>query len=763
MWDFEVMATVIVNSTLHVQKKIMEKFKNDWATRYIFLLFLMVNSSVLSAQVLEEAAADVGVNILANHFSDMGGGGAFFDYDGDGFEDLYITGGRDLDRLYRNNGNGTFTDVTLEAGLGITGSFYTHAVIAGDIDNDGFRDIFVTTWGTNISPAFLRRNLLFKNNGDGTFTEIGEAANVLVKSRSAAATFVDYNQDGFLDICVVNYVSAFDFIIDEDNEVIGYAHDCFENQFYINNGNGLFFVDMGVEIGLSDEGCALAVASTDYDQDGDTDVYVANDFGQWIIPNALFSNDNMGGFSSVGEASGAGIGLYGMGIAVGDYDLDQDIDFYVTNIGRNVLLNNDGTGQYVDTTTFAGVENTFGPFGNFTTSWGAAFIDYDDNMYPDLFVANGYIPSADFLPTSVDDPSKLYYNNGDGTFTDVSDMEGFNDQVRNRGLAACDFDQDGDLDIFMGTINGHPNLFSATRFYRNNLDNNHHWLQVKLTGVTTNRDAIGSRLRLHVGGEVLLREVSGGSSHASQHSIIQHFGLAEHTQIDSLEIFWLGGERQVIHYVEPNQILHVTQGVDPNVRLNLQVDMRNETVDPSGVFADVWTGNDTTIRYPMLDTDGDMIYEAIVERHRPYQGAFSFFNGDCPDDSCQEPLSDPDCTDAGNTNYRVLSNVESDTTILACFASCLYEDCFIPDSVSIAFQVDMNFEVVSPEGVYLAGGAFGAPGAYPLTDPEEDGVYTISVMLPYGFESVYRFTNGTCPDFACAENLMGQAVLPRGS
>ena len=182
--------------------------------------------------------------------------------------------------------------------------------------------------------------------------------------------------------------------------MIGFDHECFDNFFYLNNGDGTF-TEMAEDLGVADAGCALAIATTDIDQDGDTDLYLANDFGEWVIPNAFFENvEGTDEFEDIGSMNNAGIEIYAMGIAIGDYDLDQDLDIYVSNLGWNVLLNNNGDGVFSDVTTEANVENEWGMFPFRATSWGTAFIDYDNDLYEDLFVSNGRIPAADFIATA---------------------------------------------------------------------------------------------------------------------------------------------------------------------------------------------------------------------------------------------------------------------------------------------------------------------------------------------------------------------------
>ncbi len=528
--------------------------------RFSFCAALVILTGLpLCSQGFEDISEQAGIDFLYREVAGLGGGVAFVDYDNDGDEDLFITGGEEAGRFYRNEGAGTYSDQTNTAGLHITNLYYTTGVVAGDLDNDGYRDLFVTTWYGESLQDFEARNLLFHNNGDGTFTEMGQFAGILEGAISMGSTLLDIDQDGYLDIYVTNYVEESGFLYNEIGQVIGFDHTCYPNFFYHNNGDGTF-TERAQELGIDDSGCGFAAVGTDYNQDGQIDLYVANDFGEWLPNNALFENEGNTAFLDVSIPSGADLGLYGMGIAQGDYDHDQDLDIYVTNIGRNVLLKNNGDGTYSDQTTLAGVENIFSVDTALATGWGTLFMDYDHDTYEDLFVANGLIPTASFIPTSIIDPNKAYHNNGDGSFADLSDSLGFNDSDRGRGLAYSDIDLDGDLDLCLIIIEGSGDLEAKVRLYRNNTENDHNWLQVKLTGTTSNRDAIGSTVWLYADDLVLMREISGGSSHCSHSSIIAHFGLGEHETVDSLRIDWIGGSSEIILTPTINQVLSVTQG-----------------------------------------------------------------------------------------------------------------------------------------------------------------------------------------------------------
>ena len=530
---------------------------------YLFLigLFFFLSSPFLTAQIFIEQSEAIGIRHWVGHSRLMGGGAAFFDYDLDGDEDLYLTGGLDMDHLYENNGDGTFTRKG-NTGLEVTLLFNTMAVSTGDVDNDGYREIFVSTWekGSNT----YGRNLFFKNNGNGSFTEMTEEAGLHLEVLSMGATFIDFDMDGFLDLYVLNHIKEPIFTHDSLGVLDGYAHECFPNHFYKNNGD-FTFTNVTEELGLAQTGCSLAAIGTDYDLDNDLDLYIANDFGEYVVPNEMMQNNFPDlSFEDVSATSGADVGLFGMGIAAGDFDQDLDIDYYITNIGRNILIENRGVKGFVDITTEAGVENTYSAEeGLFTTGWGTAFLDIDNDSWQDLFVANGRIPAAHFNPTGENDPNKLYLNNRDQTFTDISAEAGIEDMRMGRGMAYSDYDQDGDLDIIVAVLDGWESD-SHSKFYINqNETNGNNWVQFKLKGVQCNRDAYGSKVWLYANDKIFLRELySGSASFASQSSSVLHFGLENRTSIDSVHIDWLGGKRQVLYNLAINQRHEVEEEVE---------------------------------------------------------------------------------------------------------------------------------------------------------------------------------------------------------
>jgi hypothetical protein len=553
---------------------------------FLFVLFIISSLAISSAQVLTEQSSAIGID---HYFRDnllMGGGAAFFDYDLDGDEDVYLTGGYNRDDLYRNNGDGTFTNVSNNIGIDITFQYNTMGVTTGDIDNDGDRDIFVATWerfnGTELPDG---RSLLFRNNGNGTFTEIGQQAGIFHEAFAMGAAFVDYNRDGYLDIYVMNHILESIFEYDEYGVQIGLAHECYPNFLYVNNGNNTF-TESATELGVDDLGCTIAAVPSDFDMDGDLDLYLANDFGYYLVPNVMYQNNYPeNSFSDVSAATGANVEAFGMGIAAGDYDHDLDFDYYTTNIGRNILCENLDGSSFIDVTTEAGVENATVPEENDlnTTGWGTAFFDVDNDTWEDLFVANGRIPALPQYATAQFDPDKLYMNNGDKTFTDVTDEPGVDvgNGLFTHGMAYADYDEDGDLDIITVVLD---NGEGKSHFYVNETNNGNNWIQFKLIGLESNRDAFGSKAWVYTsGGPTLIKEIyGGGASHASQHTSVLHFGLADLEQVDSVRIEWTNGQVDVIETPAINErhLIIEGQGISSSVTA-VAVDELNIAVAPN--------------------------------------------------------------------------------------------------------------------------------------------------------------------------------------
>lgn len=550
-----------------------------------------------------------------------GAGGAFFDYDNDGDLDIYLVDGFDLqgirsvpinlvyqqgdhywvrepnqDRgarsrdaaqyavalsprpdsasvsprnvLYRNNGDGTFTDTGPESKTGDTG--YGMGCAAADYDNDGDQDLYVTNYGPNV---------LYQNNGDGTFADATEQAVVGASQWSTSAAFFDYDNDGVIDLYVTNYV---DFTVETNKVCGGYVRTnsqgyraiieatrshCAPLEYggvpdvlYHNNGDGTF-ADVSVAAGIDDpSGKGLGVVALDYDGDGDQDLFVANDG----TPNFLYQNLGDGTFENAalkkGVAyNGVGESEAGMGVDFGDYDNDSDFDLFVANFSyeTNTLYRNEG-GFFKDVTAAAGLADPSHRFLGFGTN----FLDYDNDSDLDLYVANGHVQDKIALFQSGVEymqEHQLFRNDGGGSYAEASSISGewFLHKQISRGAAFGDYDGDGDVDVLVTNCGGEAKLV------RNDGGNRENWLMVRTMGTHSNRDGIGTRVRVVAEGLEQVRQVRSGSSYLTASDPRLHFGLSHRTRIDLVEVRWPSGLVQRLEQVPVNQVLVIEEKVDP--------------------------------------------------------------------------------------------------------------------------------------------------------------------------------------------------------
>lgn len=528
-------------------------FLVQFSKNHFLLLLLGVSSTFIQAQELIEYQDSVGINHVYYHDGFIGGGVAIFDYDNDGDEDIYLTSGMRPDHFYVNDGTGKFTNQAVEMGFGITSQYNTMGVITGDIDNDGFKDVFVTT-KQRIGIGYAR-NLLFRNLGDGTFEEIW--ANTTHEGIwSVSATFLDYNLDGFLDIYIGNYVDKANIIYDADGQFQRYAHECFGNQLYKNLGNGQF-ENVTSFVQLFDRGCTLAVAASDYDLDGDVDIFSANDFGPYIEANRLYNN-RIETFRNASTDANAGQPIFGMGIAAGDYDNDLDVDYYITNLGSNLLLNNEN-GQFLDVAAAANIQDeiNLNDPEKLATGWGCGFFDIDNDTDLDLYIANGFVPFNGI--TLINDADRLYMNDGKGKFEIADFHPTVNNNFVSRGFATGDLDNDGDLDMVVVVQKAPLNSTAPrTKIYFNQTETQRNWLRIQLVG--RNSNGIGAKIYVYAGGHIYLREIGGGSSFGSHSSTIAHFGLDDISYVDSVNVLWSGrNDYQTLAGIDVNQTISIEQ------------------------------------------------------------------------------------------------------------------------------------------------------------------------------------------------------------
>jgi len=497
-----------------------------------------------------------------------GCGCAFIDYDNDGWVDIFLLSGTRLtgdpsgasNRLYKNNRDGTFTDVTEKAGLHAVG--WASAVCVGDYNNDGFEDLFCTYFG---------QNRLYRNNGDGTFTDVTKSAGLWNDQPrwGAGCSFLDYNRDGHLDLFISNYV-RFSF---EHAPVPGANINCNwkgvpvecgprglptgRHSLYRNNGDGTF-TDVSKDAGIASatESYGMTVVAADLDEDGWTDIYVACD----STPSLLFMNNHDGTFREEGVVRGValsddGAEQAGMGVGVGDYDLDGHLDLFKTHFAddANGLYHNDGKGYFDDLTRSSrlAVETRY-------ICWGAGIVDLDNDGYPDLFMVTGNVyPEVErTLPQYANKtPREVFRNLGNSTFEELTEQAGPGVSAAHcsRGCAFGDFDNDGDVDVLVVNLNEPPSLL------RNDLSGSQNWIKVKLEGVKSNRSAIGARVLVHYGGKAQAQAVLSQSSFYSRNDSRLHFGLGAN-RVAGIDVYWPNGLHEKFANVAANQLVTIREG-----------------------------------------------------------------------------------------------------------------------------------------------------------------------------------------------------------
>lgn len=497
----------------------------------------------------------------------MGAGCGWIDYDQDGLLDLYLVNSASTrvyapihplrGALYRNNGDGTFTDVTAKAGVGAEGLFGMGLAV-GDYDNDGFPDLFVLGYS---------RCILYHNNGDGTFTDVTARAGVANAGRwASSAAWFDYDNDGRLDLVIANYVNWSPeknfYCGDRGPGMRSYCHpDDFHPHpptLYHNNGDGTF-TDVSKSSGLGAKGGnGLGVVTFDYDNDGWQDIFLANDH----MPNFLFHNNRDGTFHEVGYAAGvavSGEGQFeaGMGCDAADTTGASRLDLIVTHLDMQLarFYQNMGDGTFDDATFRSKISYaTFHKSG-----FGTRFMDYDNDGRRDLFIANGHVLDniqRYHADTQYAEPKQMFRNLGRGIFENVSDQLGPDLQLArvSRGVAVGDFDNDGDLDILVSNNGQAPQLL------RNDGGNANHWLEILLIGTKSNRDGVGARVKVMAGDLVLYDQRKGGMSYQSAQDPRLHFGLGQHSKIESVEIAWPSGLITRLANLRCDQIIAVKEG-----------------------------------------------------------------------------------------------------------------------------------------------------------------------------------------------------------
>ena len=511
-----------------------------------------------------------------------GTGVAIFDYDNDGWPDLFLVNGTTLEgfpegkaptnHLYHNNHDGTFTDVTVTAGLADTG--WGQGVCAGDYDNDGWRDLYVTYYG---------KNRLYHNQ-NGVFTEVAEKSGVAGtgKAWGTGCAFVDYDRDGLLDLVVANYV---DFDV-SNAPAPGERASCVwkgvpvmcgprglpaaRNILYHNLGNGKFEdVTSKAKIDQTQAHYAFSVSTLDFDDDGWPDIYIACD----STASILYRNNHDGTFTDAAVTAGAafnedGREQAGMGSSIADYNGDGRLDIFKTNFSDDTatLYRNNGDGTFDDVTYAAGLGLHTQYLG-----WGTMFLDFDNDGWPDLLLVNGHVyPEVDkqHLGSNYQEPKILYHNNGNGTFTDISENagSGITSPHAGRGLAIGDLWNDGRISAVISNMNALPSLLV------NQVQTRNHWIGMKLQGTKSNRDAIGAKITLKAGSRTSVDEVRSGSSYDSNSDIRLHFGLGSATRVDSLQVRWPNGLEEKFDNPKVDSIILLKEGSGSAVTGNRKPD-----------------------------------------------------------------------------------------------------------------------------------------------------------------------------------------------
>jgi hypothetical protein len=496
----------------------------------------------------------VGDDDMDNIIESNAAGCAFLDYDGDGDLDIYLVNGAYVEGfsgvrgrrnrgkltnvLYQNNGDGTFTDVTARTGVGDTGMGM--GVSVADYDNDGDQDLFVTNYGPNV---------LYRNNGDGTFTDVTRQAGVESNLSGIGSTFLDYDRDGYLDLYVGNYLEydpEYQYYYAAQRFPGPLAYHGQPDALYRNNGDGTF-TDVTRAAGVyNPEGRAMGVTSGDIDDDGDWDIFVANDG----MENYLYRNNGDGTFTDIAVESGTAFSQRGeatsaMSAEFGDFDLDGLIDIIVPDMAYSCVYRSVGGGLFEEMSARLGVAAACGQY----TSWSANYFDFDHDGYGDLFITNGHPHRL------VGEEALLLLNDRGRRFVNVSHLLGpdFQEEFVGRGSAAGDYDNDGDIDVLV------LNLSQRARLLRNDGGNRSNWVMIRLIGTTSNRDGIGARVRVTAGGATQTRLRVSSAGYLSQGDHRLHFGLSDAAQIDTIEIRWPSGTVQTLEDQMPNRVITVTE------------------------------------------------------------------------------------------------------------------------------------------------------------------------------------------------------------
>ncbi len=488
------------------------------------ILLLLVSPIFCLAQIsFADISAEAGINNTGSNR-----GISIGDYNNDGRDDIYVSIQNQSNMLYENQSDGQFIDVAPQLGLDYEG--VTRASLWIDINNDGWLDLFLAN--------FNEPNSLFLNNGDNSFTDISASAGIGITDNPRSINAADIDKDGFIDIYVANLAS--------------------ENALFRNNGNNTF-TNIIFSTGATDTNISMGAIFFDYDNDGDSDLYLTHDADQ---PNILYQNQGNGNFVDVSVQTGTNYAGQGMGVDFGDVNNDGFLDLYITNLSTNVLLLNNQGQNFIDISSSA---NVFDPGMGWSTTW----LDYNNDSYQDIFMVN----DSYFAPL----PNILYENQGDSTFINASENTALDMMFGSYGMASTDFDSDGRVDIVIAN-NGNED---GNQLFRNETENNNFWLKIKCIGTESNRMAIGTRVEVEVDGQFLVDEICAGSGYSSQNSSILHFGLGDTDIIDKITVKWPSGIVEIYELMYGNNLYQFTESEGLTTSLQGSLPTQNPDIQMS--------------------------------------------------------------------------------------------------------------------------------------------------------------------------------------
>lgn len=524
----------------------------------LFAFIQMFAFNQIQAQLFTEVSDSVGLNYNYPGISNLqiGGGVCVFDYNNDGWDDIFQAGGLFKSKLWKNN-KGVFVDVSAQNQFDVLDGMYINGAVAGDINNDGWEDLFIYNYGEGLGNGDHQSpKLLINHKGKLAFANHSKFND---KGFFTSAAMADYNNDGFLDIYITNYVSNMALLEGDNNAPIGYNPKGLANVLYLNNKDETF-TNVASVMNVADKGCGLACCFTDYDNDFDMDIMVANDFGEWTKNGNVLYNNQSPFYIYKEQSNQANFSknMYGMSIGIGDYDNDLDLDYFISNIGKNLFLRNELNGSFTDISNITDISDNKNKDTLPGTSWSSLFFDMDNDMDLDLYIAKGnvenYIPKALIL-----DPNQLFENNRGIDFSEVSIKSGIDCPLSHRGAALIDYDHDGDLDIVSSPVKINYGAFAGLsqkiKLYRNNSDTKNNWIKFILVDDSEMKSSpIGKHIYITGKDMKQMREIDGGSAHASQSSKYAHFGLGKNNLVEEVKVSLSKEQELLFHNLEANHI-----------------------------------------------------------------------------------------------------------------------------------------------------------------------------------------------------------------